>query len=570
MPYQRIALKSSEHSNHTLLYTTFFFLCIACIIFGAYSEASSTYDTPQKVKADQSDDNYWIKHTLVKGDNLSSAFLKAGLSINDALNFAQSVSQFNPFEKLFPGEELAFLLVDKQLKTLRYTNKKNLSVIISKPTNADKFSIIKPTSTLNTTKLVASNDPEKTLALANNINLAPQLSNALTEASDVEMQLSEALQTHNSKAQQIIYYRIEPNDNLSHLLKRAGLPNVDAINLANSQSSDLFRRLKVGQRIGVLIHQGHLIRLEYEINKLKTLTFTRTGSASYVMRSLEKEPIEKLKFAEGVINQSFFIDALKAGLTDNEAMNFTIPFRWDVDFSQDIHPGDRFKVVYLNNTIDGEIINTGKVLIAQLTTRGKEHTGIFFTSADGESNYYTPQGRLMRKTFLRMPIELARISSKFNPRRRHPITNKIRAHRGVDYAAKRGTPIMAAGSGRIIHIGWKGDYGKTIIIQHDAATTTLYAHMSGFSKALKRGSKVTQKQIIGYVGTTGAVTGAHLHYEFRVNGVHKNPLTVKLPEATILPPNELKLFKRVADSALKKLNSFNQELVKRYAPSTNI
>ena len=566
MPYQRIALQSSEHSNNILFYFSFFFLCIALIIYSTKSEASSTYDTLQESQTDESMDNYWIKHTLVKGDNLSSAFLKAGLSINEALNFAESVSQSNPFEKLFPGEELAFLLVNKQLKTLRYTNKQNLSVIISKPTSTDKFSIIETTSTLSATETLAIKEPEKNPALANNTNPTPQVSNAIK----AKMKLPEALQTQHSAAQQIIYYRVEPNDNLSHLLKRAGLPKVDAINLANSQPSDLFRRLKAGQRIGVLIHQGHLIRLEYEIDKLKTLTFTRTGNTSYVLRSLEKEPVEKLKFAEGVINQSFFIDALNAGLTDNEAMNFTIPFRWDVDFSQDIHPGDKFKVVYLNNTIDGEMINTGKVLIAQLTTQGKEHTGIFFTSANGESNYYTPQGRLMRKTFLRMPIELARISSKFNPRRRHPITNKIRAHKGVDYAAKRGTPIMAAGSGKIIHIGWKGDYGKTIVIQHDAATTTLYAHMSGFSRALKRGSKVTQKQIIGYVGTTGAVTGAHLHYEFRVNGVHKNPLTVKLPEATILPPNELKLFKRVADSALKKLNSFNQKLVKRYAPSTNI
>jgi murein DD-endopeptidase MepM/ murein hydrolase activator NlpD len=172
----------------------------------------------------------------------------------------------------------------------------------------------------------------------------------------------------------------------------------------------------------------------------------------------------------------------------------------------------------------------------------------------GDVGFYTPEGRSMRKAFLRMPVELARISSKFNPRRLHPISKTVRPHRGVDYAAKSGTPIMASGNGKIVHLGRKGNYGKTIVIQHGTSINTLYAHMSGYYKDLKVGSRVTQGQVIGYIGATGAVTGPHLHYEFRVDGVHKNPLTVKLPKAISLDPTEKKAFSIVAQAALKQLN----------------
>jgi murein DD-endopeptidase MepM/ murein hydrolase activator NlpD len=517
----------------------------------------------------------WISYRLSQGDNLSSAFVSVGLSVADAILIDKTFSDSKQFSKLFPNEQLDFLIENKQLSALKYTNKKNVSILISKQSATDIFKIIKQDLdvTQNTTQskpILNTEQLNKQIIDESHIQVAVETFLTKNSASNSPNALDLLINQDHSDLDEFIYYNVQANDTLSLLLVRAGLSHVDAINISNAQEASIFKSLQIGQRFGVLIRKGHLIQLEYQVSKLKTLIFTRTSRSGYAMRSLEKKPIEKLKFAQGIINSSFFIDALNAGLTDNEAMNFTIPFRWDVDFSQDIQPGDAFKVVYQNNTIDGETINTGKVLVAQLTTQGKAHTGILFTTSDGESSYYTPEGRLMRKTFLRMPIELARISSKFNPRRRHPISKKIRAHNGVDYAAKSGTPIMAAGSGKITHIGWKGDYGRTVIIKHDAGTTTLYAHMSGFNKELKLGSKVTQKQVIGYVGASGAVTGAHLHYEFRVNGVHKNPLTVKLPKASILAPEELQAFKRVANSAMKKLHSYNQELVKNDTTSTNI
>jgi murein DD-endopeptidase MepM/ murein hydrolase activator NlpD len=567
--------KVSGFFSHKLIV---FSLIFVSSTFNTFSFAStskkSVTDSTLNATQQQTGDK-WVSYRLSQGDNLSSAFVSVGLSVADAILIDKTFSDTQQFSKLFPNEQLDFLIQNKRLSALKYTNKKNVSILISKTSTTDTFKIVKQdlevTSnsreskpTLNTKQL------DKQIINETPIQIDVGTLLAKSSASGTPSALDLLINQDHSDLDEFIYYNVQANDTLSLLLVRAGLSHVDAINISNAQEASIFKSLQIGQRFGVLIRKGHLIQLEYQISKLKTLVFTRTSRSGYAMRSLEKKPVEKLKFAQGIINSSFFIDALNAGLTDNEAMNFTIPFRWDVDFSQDIQPGDAFKVVYQNNTIDGETINTGKVLVAQLTTQGKAHTGILFTTSDGESSYYTPEGRLMRKTFLRMPIELARISSKFNPRRRHPISKKVRAHNGVDYAAKSGTPIMAAGSGKITHIGWKGDYGRTVIIKHDAGTTTLYAHMSGFNKDLKLGSKVTQKQVIGYVGASGAVTGAHLHYEFRVNGVHKNPLTVKLPKASILAPEELQAFKRVANSALKKLHSYNQELVKNDSTSTNI
>ena len=205
-------------------------------------------------------------------------------------------------------------------------------------------------------------------------------------------------------------------------------------------------------------------------------------------------------------------------------------FGWDIDFALDIRAGDHFTVIYEERFLNGEKIGNGPILAAEFVNQGRSYKAIRYSDAGNRSDYYSPTGLSMRKAFLRTPVDFRRISSRFG-KRKHPILNRMRMHTGVDYAASRGTPIRAAGDGKVIHKGRKGGYGRTVIIQHGGRYSTLYAHMNSYRRGVYTGKRVKQGQIIGYVGSSGRATGPHLHYEFRVNGVHRNPLTVKLPSA---------------------------------------
>ena len=230
-------------------------------------------------------------------------------------------------------------------------------------------------------------------------------------------------------------------------------------------------------------------------------------------------------------------------------------FGWDVDFALDIREGDQFAVLYEQLYLDGERIGTGNILAAEFTNQGKIHRAVRYTDPQGHTDYYAPDGHSMRKTFLRTPVAFSRISSRFNLARKHPILNRIRAHKGVDYAASRGTPITATGNGKIDWLGKKGGYGNTIVIQHGSKYSTLYAHLNSYGRGLKKGSRVRQGQIIGYVGSSGLASGPHLHYEFRVDGVHRNPLTVKLPNAAPLPAKYRDQFKLASSNLLAQLET---------------
>jgi murein DD-endopeptidase MepM/ murein hydrolase activator NlpD len=210
-------------------------------------------------------------------------------------------------------------------------------------------------------------------------------------------------------------------------------------------------------------------------------------------------------------------------------------------------------VLYEQKFQDGKYVTDGRVLAAEFVNQGKTHRAVWFQSQDGEvEGYFTPEGKGMRKAFLRAPLDFTRISSVFNPRRVHPLSGRVRAHKGVDYAAPTGTPIYAAGDGRIEFAGRKGGYGNAVIIDHGRGITTLYGHMSRFGKAARGGRAVKQGELIGYVGSTGASTGPHLHYEYRVKGVHKDPSTIPLPR-TEIPSQYLAEFRSQAEVALARL-----------------
>jgi murein DD-endopeptidase MepM/ murein hydrolase activator NlpD len=288
---------------------------------------------------------------------------------------------------------------------------------------------------------------------------------------------------------------------------------------------------------------------------------------SFVAEIIER-PIERRKrHAYGVIESSLFESAAQAGLSDKTIMNVAGIFAWDVDFILDIRSGDNYYVQYEEIWQDGEFVMDGEIVAAEFNNNGRQIRAVRFKDGENNTDYFTPEGDSVRKAFIRAPVDFTRISSNFNPKRRHPILNTIRAHRGVDYAAPRGTPIKAAGDGKVIFRGTKSGYGRVVILQHGGNITTLYAHMSGYAAKAKLGTRVRQGQTIGFVGMTGLATANHLHYEYRLNGVHRNPRTVSLPDAEPIADKYRERFLAEAAPILEELDKFKSTQVASIAYS---
>jgi len=348
---------------------------------------------------------------------------------------------------------------------------------------------------------------------------------------------------------------VRRGDSLATLMERHGVPARDWLALSQlPRHGGQFNRLHPGDTLRIVLDdEGRLQAVYRPINEQNSLLVERVDTglqAEVVHYELERRTYH----ASGEIRSSLFIAGREAGLSDNLTMELANIFAWDVDFAMDIRQGDTFTLIYEAFYRDGERVRTGNVLAAEFNNRGRHLRAVRFTDAEGNTDYYTPEGKSVRRAFLRTPVDFTRISSRFNPNRRHPILNQIRAHRGVDYAAPRGTPIKAAGDGRVIHRGPRGGYGNTIIIEHAGRYTTLYAHMDGFARSVRQGSRVRQGQTIGYVGDTGLATAPHLHYEFRVDGVHKDPLKVALPSADPLPSRYRDEFRITAEPLLAQLD----------------
>lgn len=332
-------------------------------------------------------------------------------------------------------------------------------------------------------------------------------------------------------------------DTLSTVFSKVGLsPNTlhDVIN--SSKEAKQLTRLKVGQELQFqLSEDGQLESLHSQLSDLESISLSKTDNGYDFKRELVKPDVHE-SYAHGVINSSLFVAAKRAGLSHNLTMDLANIFGYDIDFAMDIREGDEFEVIYQNKKVGDKSVGTGNILSARFTNRGKTYTAVRYTDKQGNVSYYDADGNSMRKAFIRTPVDFARISSRFSNGRKHPILNKIRAHKGVDYAAPRGTPIKAAGDGKVILAGRKGGYGNTIVLQHGSRYRTLYAHMQGFAKGVRTGGSVKQGQIIGYIGTTGLSTGPHLHYEFQVNGTHVDPLSQKLPMSDPIARQEKQRF----------------------------
>jgi len=280
-----------------------------------------------------------------------------------------------------------------------------------------------------------------------------------------------------------------------------------------------------------------------------TLKFTPDG----VKETVDERAIERrTQVAHGILTRSLYEAGAQAGMSDTMIWKLANAFGYDIDFAQDLREGDSFSVIYDDVYREGEHIHDGDIIAATFINQGKRYTAIRYTNADGETMYYTEDGRPLRKSFLRTPVEFTRISSTFSTGRMHPVLGYMRAHKGVDYAAPTGTPIRAAGDGKITYRGWMSGYGNFVIVQHNPHISTAYGHMSRFASE-KLGDHVKQGQTIGYVGMTGLATGPHLHYEFRIDGGHRDPLTVTLPPPEPLPASQLAQFRQQSAPALAKL-----------------
>lgn len=365
-------------------------------------------------------------------------------------------------------------------------------------------------------------------------------------------------------------YQIQTGDNLSILFRRAGLNDKDIYELTKTapDAKDL-RRIRPGQELAFLVEEGKLQGLKYAINQLESVNFSRTSEKTFSTEKIKLKPDTRLTFHQAVITSSLFMAGKRAGIPNALTMDMANIFGWDIDFALDIQKGDSFKVMYEELYLDGKMIGTGKILAAEFTNSNKTYKAVRYTDKDGNTSYYTPEGKGMHKAFLRSPIEFARISSHFSLNRKHPVLHIIRAHKGTDYAAARGTPIRSTGNGKISFAGRKGGYGNCIKIQHGQGIETLYGHMNAFAKGIRVGTKVSQGDVIGYVGSTGLASGPHLHYEFHMNGQVRNPVTVPLPKATGINPSEIALFNATIQPLLAKLNELGSSQLAMADTSTS-
>ncbi|WP_067519365.1 OapA family protein [Endozoicomonas ascidiicola] len=354
---------------------------------------------------------------------------------------------------------------------------------------------------------------------------------------------------------------IKSGDNVAALFSKQSLSPTVVYQVANTPKyGDLLARIRPGQSLEFRINdQGILTQLRYVQSKLDSIFFTK-GDEGYQAELVSLSPEVRPTYASGTIESSLFSASQKAGLSDNLTMELAGIFGWDIDFVLDIRSGDSFNLIYEEKYLDGDKLGDGNILVASFTNQGTTYTAIRYTDSNGDSGYYTPDGNSMRKAFLRTPVDFTRISSRFNPNRLHPVFKTKRPHRGVDYAAPTNTPIKAAGDGRVKFSGRQNGYGNVVYLEHPNNIVTIYAHANKLA-GLRKGQKVRQGQTVAYVGQTGWATGPHLHYEFRVNGVHRNPMTVKLPDAAPIDSKEMASFKKVSERMVARLEKQTETLV---------
>ena len=359
-----------------------------------------------------------------------------------------------------------------------------------------------------------------------------------SQVSMEELDLDSAVEAETFNFIKLKRAEIKRNDSLFSILKRLGIEEKNIVTLVNSDRSNLLAQIKIGKTLEVGINDSNIVISLNYIKDFKSGVRAKKSGEVYEIEEYELNTEKYRVFKNIEINNSLYVDGLKEGLPDSVIMDLVYIFGWDIDFVHDIRPGDSYSLIYEEVFVNGEKKLDGDILIAEFINRDRTHTAIRYKLQNGFSEYFSLEGRNVKKAFLRSPVKFSYISSSYNLKRRHPILHKIRAHTGVDYAASRGTPVRTTGDGTVVFADKKGGYGNLVEIKHTEDYSTRYAHLNKFHSKIKVGEKVNQSETIGYVGRTGTATGDHLHYEFRVNGKHTNPLTVKLPNAKPIHEND--------------------------------
>lgn len=373
-----------------------------------------------------------------------------------------------------------------------------------------------------------------------------------------EISMPEVNETSASLSEQHFWYKehVRRDDTLNSVLSRLNIRNRDAIDYIRNDNiaSEIANALKPGHQIEAQTDSdGNLISLEYQLDADQFITISQTPTgyeANKVAHQLETRPI--LKSAE--VKSSLFGASDDANIPDSIAIQVAEMFESEIDFHTDLRRGDHFNVIYEGNYDEGELLKTGDVLAAEFVNNGKTYRAVGFRDANNEMQYYTPEGKSLHKSFLRSPLEFTRISSGFSLGRFHPILQRLKAHKGVDMAAPTGTRIKASGDAVVDFVGRKGGYGNVIVLKHANGVSTVYGHLSRFAAGLRRGAKVAQGEIIGFVGMTGLATGPHLHYEFLLNGQHRDPMKVALPKANPIAVHNKAEFDVISQQLTAQLN----------------
>ena len=347
--------------------------------------------------------------------------------------------------------------------------------------------------------------------------------------------------------------RIQRGDTVASLLARLQVDDPAAAKfLRDHKQAKALYQLIPGRTVRVTTRaDGKLVSLRY-LNGTNLLAVDRNGD-SFTVEEQAAQLEQRVLMKSAEIRNSLFGATDAAGLPDAVATQIADIFSTDIDFHRDLRKGDRFSVVYEALYHRGEAVKTGRVLAAEFINQGKAYRAVYFNYAENQGAYYTPDGRNLRKQFLRSPLEFSRITSGFTNARFHPILQQWRAHKGIDYGAPTGTRVKATADGVVESASRHSAYGNLIVLRHQSKFTTWYAHLSGFAKGLRKGQRVAQGAVIGYVGATGLATGPHLHYEFRINDMHQNPLRVAIPAAPPITPEQKPKFEQATQPYAQRL-----------------
>ena len=385
---------------------------------------------------------------------------------------------------------------------------------------------------------------------------APDTAYSFVPARTVVESLDVAHPEQSADANQVFWReeRFGSGDTISDLLARLAVNDEEAraflLQVKRGRSLQLLRPGTTVQ--ARTAEDGSLLALRYITDNGRLIGFDKEGTEfKAVEQQLSLSPQRQMK--SGEIRSSLFAAADAAGLSDNVAIQIADIFSGDIDFHRDLRRDDKFTVIYEMFYHEGRAFKTGRVLATEFINQGRSYRAVWFEDAEGKGGYYTPDGKSLRKAFLRSPLAFSRISSGF-AMRFHPILHKWRTHKGVDFAAPVGTHVKATADGTVEFAGWQNGYGNVIVLKHQRGLSTRYAHLSRLAAGLRKGMRVQQGDVIGNVGQTGWATGPHLHYEFRVNDEVRNPLTVALPAARPIPAQQMAAFGRASAPLAAELN----------------